>query len=162
MEEKYKNIIKEQVSETVKKIVSFMDIECQIDLKEEVDDKGKKALMISLYTPDNARFLIGKDGQNLKSLELILRAMFLKKTIDTDNIVLDVNDYKKLRADYVVELAREAIAKVRSTQKAEVLSPMSSYERRVVHMEIASCPDIVTESIGIEPNRRIVIKLYTT
>ena len=41
---------------------------------------------------------------------------------------------------------RQAVARVRSTKKAQALSPMTSYERRVVHMELASMPDIVTES----------------
>lgn len=153
--------IKEQLKETIARMVAFMDLECQVEVKEEVDDRNNKAMLISIYTPENAKFLIGKDGQNLKSLEHTLRAMFLRKVGDAgSNIVVDVNDYKKLRASYVVNLAREAVTRVRSTQKAEALLPMSAYERRIVHMELASCPDIATESIGAEPQRRIVIKPY--
>ncbi|OGN00061.1 MAG: hypothetical protein A2817_00550 [Candidatus Yanofskybacteria bacterium RIFCSPHIGHO2_01_FULL_39_8b] len=152
--------IKEQLKETIVKMVGFMDLECQIDTREETDDKGVKVLAVSVYTPENARFLIGKNGQNLDSLEHIVRTVFLKKIPEFNNIVVDVNDYKRSRADYVIDLARQAVARVRSTQKAEALGPMSGYERRIVHMELASCPDIATESIGNEPNRRIVIKLY--
>ena len=71
-----------------------------------------------------------------------------------------LNDYKKSKAQYAIELARAALARVRNSQKAEALIPMSAYERRVVHMELASCPDIITESIGEEPQRRIVIKPF--
>lgn len=141
-------------------MAEFMDLECQIEVKDETDDKGSKAFLVSVYTPDNARFLIGKNGQNLKSIEHVLRAMFLKKTEGAYNITVDVNDYKKSRTNYVVEMARQVVTRVRSTQKAESLFPMSGYERRIVHMELASCPDIATESIGAEPNRRIVIKPY--
>ena len=152
--------IKEQVKDAIRRMAGFMDLECDIDAKEEVDDKGIKALAISIYTPNNARFLIGKDGQNLKSFEQVLRAMFLRKMPELNNIVVDVNDYKRSRTDYLIELARQTVTRVRSTQKAEALSPMSGYERRVVHMELAAYPDIATESIGAEPNRRIVIKPY--
>ena len=54
--------------------------------------------------------------------------------------------------------ARAAVAKVRNTRRAEALAPMSPYERRVVHMELASYSDVITESIGQEPQRRIVVK----
>lgn len=152
--------IKEQLIEAIQKMAEFMGLECQVEIKDEVDDKGSKAFLVSIYTPDNARFLIGKNGQNLKSIEHVLRAMFLKKMEGSYNITVDVNDYKKSRSDYVVEAARQIVTRVRSTQKAESMFPMSGYERRIVHMELASCPDIATESIGAEPNRRIVIKPY--
>ena len=154
------NNLKEQITETIHKMAGFMEMECQVDVKEEVDDKNNRALLVSVYTPENARFLIGKDGQNLKSLEHIIRAMFIKKMEGLSNIVVDVNDYKKSRSSYVIDIARQAVMRVRSTQKAEALLPMSSYERRIVHMELASYPDIATESIGSDPQRRIVIKLY--
>ena len=154
------NSTKSEIIDAVKRMAEFINIECQVELKEEVDDQNKKALLVSLYTPENARFLIGKNGQNLKSLEQVLRAMFLKKLADFNNIVADVNDYRKSRAMYVIDLAREVVTRVRSTQKAETLLPMSAYERRIVHMELALCPDVATESIGLEPNRRIVIKPY--
>ena len=148
-----------EVAQAVKQIVAFMDLECQVETKEELDKDGK-SLLVSLYTPENVRFLIGKDGQNLRAFEQIIRAMFLKVGSGFKNIVLDVNDYRRSRASYVLDVARQAVTRVRNTQKAEALLPMSSYERRVVHMELASCPDISTESIGNDPQRRIVIKPY--
>jgi len=154
------NKIKEELIETIKKMVSFMNLECQIELKEEIDNRNSKVLLVSIFTPENARFLIGKNGQNLKSSEQVLKAMFLRKMPEFNNLVLDVNDYKKSKKVYVIDLARQAVTRVRSTQKAEALFPMSSYERRIVHMELASCSDIATESIGTEPNRRIVVKPY--
>jgi len=58
----------------------------------------------------------------------------------------------------VVEKALEVAHRVRISKKAEALVPMSSYERRLVHVELASYADLETESIGEEPKRRIVIK----
>ncbi len=149
---------KERISATVKKIVGFMNLDCQVEIHEESGPEAK-AILVSVYTPDNARFIIGKNGQNLKAFEHLIRAMLLKND-NSQNIIVDINDYKKSRASFVVDAAKQAVSRVRNTQKAEVLTPMSAYERRIVHMELASYPDVATESIGDEPQRRIVIKPY--
>lgn len=149
---------KEKITAMIKKIVGFMNLDCQVELREE-NNSESKTMLVSVYTPDNVRFIIGKNGQNLKAFEHLVRAM-LSKTKDNQNVVVDINDYKKSRASFVVDAAKQAVSRVRNTQKAEVLTPMSAYERRIVHMELASYPDVATESIGDEPQRRIVIKPY--
>ena len=165
---------KEKITAMVKKIVGFMNLDCQVEIREESGLESKTTL-VSVYTSDNVRFIIGKNGQNLKALEHLVRAMLLKnndraksegvlrsegRMYDSQNIVVDINDYKKSRASFVVDAAKQAVSRVRNTQKAEVLMPMSAYERRIVHMELAAYPDVATESIGDEPLRRIVIKPY--
>ena len=142
----------------VKKIVGFMNLDCQVEIREESGSESKTTV-VSMYTPDNVRFIIGKNGQNLKAFEHLIRAVLVKNS-ESQNIVVDINDYKKARTSFVVDVAKQAVSRVRNTQKAEVLAPMSAYERRIVHMELASYPDVATESIGDEPQRRIVIKPY--
>ena len=149
---------KEKITEMIKKIIGFMNLDCQVEIRKEIGLESK-ATIISVYTPDNVRFIIGKNGQNLKALEHLVRAV-VSKNSDNQNIVVDINDYKKSRASFVVDTAKQAVSRVRNTQKAEVLTPMSAYERRIVHMELASYPDVVTESVGDEPQRSIVIKPY--
>lgn len=149
---------KDKITETIKKMVGFMNLDCQVEIREESSPESK-AMLVSVYTPDNVRFIIGKNGQNLKAFEHLVRAVLLKNN-DSQNIIVDINDYKKSRASFVVDAAKQAVSRVRNTQKAEVLIPMSAYERRIVHMELASYPDVATESIGDEPQRRIVIKPY--
>ena len=151
---------KDIVAATVKKMVGFMNIECQIEAREEpADSHGEGAVVVSVQTLDDSRFLIGKNGQNLQALEHVLRAMLVKDSKE-GTIILDVNDYKKPRATYLIDVAKQTVARVRSTQKAEALFPMSAYERRIVHMELAACPDIATESVGSDPQRRVIIKPY--
>lgn len=145
----------------INKIVSPMGVVCDVSVREETAG-GKEVIVASIDAPEDARFLIGKNGQNLQALEHIVRSMFFKAgTHDQPPaLFVDVNDYRKSRATQVSTMAHEAVARVRNTQKAEVLLPMSPYERRVVHMELASFSDIATESIGQEPQRRIVVKPY--
>lgn len=174
MTELNKKLDKDEILNTVKKMVGFMNIDCQIEMKEESSGNyGDEAIIVSIQTLDNARFLIGKNGQNLKAFEHVLRVMLIKpdhlflsesfnnKTVkEGTTIILDVNDYRKSRASYLVDVAKQAVARVRNTQKAEALFPMSAYERRIVHMELTAYPDIATESIGSDPHRRVIVKLY--
>jgi spoIIIJ-associated protein len=154
MEEK-----KNKIKETIKKLAEYMNVSCEVEIKEEVNDKNT-VLLVSVYTPENARFLIGKNGQNIKALEHLLRAMLIKEKDILFNLTLDINDYKRSKTAQLIEVAKLAVGRVRNTQRAEALEPMSPYERRIVHMELASFPDITTESIGEEPYRRIVVKPY--
>lgn len=148
------------VVDTIKKMVDFINSDCLVEVREEETDKqGVGAMVVSIQTPANAKFLIGRNGQNLKALEHVLRAMLTKDDRER-TIILDVNDYRKSRAVYLTDVAKQAVARVRNTKKAEALFPMSAYERRIVHMELAACPDVATESIGTEPQRRIVIKPF--
>jgi spoIIIJ-associated protein len=56
-------------------------------------------------------------------------------------------------------LARQVAERVRETHQTLVLKPMSSSDRRIIHSALAQTPDLATESIGEDPERRIVIKL---
>jgi len=144
------------ITSVIQRVAEAMNIPCRVELTEE-SRNGKDIITAALYAPDHAHLLIGKNGQNLQALEHVLRAATLKDNSSTA-IMVDVNDYKKAKASQILEIARNAVAKVRDTRRAEALAPMSPYERRVVHMELASYSDIVTESIGQEPQRRIVVK----
>lgn len=143
----------------VRKLTGHMNLDCQVTVSRQTEPQ--EGLLVSIFTPENARFLIGKNGQNLRALEQVVRLMVLKLTGQPANVSLDVNDYRKEKALQVIQVARDAVSRVRNTRRAEALEPMTAYERRVVHMELAAYTDIVTESIGEEPQRRVVIKPFS-
>ena len=55
------------------------------------------------------------------------------------------------------EIAKRASERVVETGKMLQLEPMSALERRWIHIALRDNPDVVTQSIGEEPNRRIVV-----
>lgn len=150
----------DQIQAEVKTITDFMRLSCHTEIREE-GFADSTTVIVAVYTPESAQFLIGYDGQNLRAFEQLLRIICMKKFNLPYSVVLDVNDYRKSRAVQTIQAARLAMARVRLNQRAEALIPMSSYERRIVHMELAAYPDITTESIGEDPQRRVVIKLVT-
>ena len=104
---------KDRIIETVKKIGDFMNMECQVEVKEETfqgglgqvpqqgseqADSNRNVVAVSIYVPENARFLIGKNGENLKALEHILRAMLLRNDKEIASLSVDVNDYRKAKS----------------------------------------------------------------
>ena len=106
--------------------------------------------------------LIGKNGQNLEAFERLVRLLAssqIEPNPENDlHFIIDINDYRKSRTDYLIDIAKDVAQRVIQTQRAEALSPMSSYERRLVHTELASYKEIQTESVGQEPRRRIIVK----
>ncbi len=83
--------------------------------------------------------------------------MVAKKN-QAEAIFLDVNNYRHDRERLIAELARAAAKKASSTKTEVSLPAMNSYERRLVHMELAVHPEVKTESAGEGKERYVVIK----
>lgn len=71
---------------------------------------------------------------------------------------LDINNYRRERERLIIELAKAAAHKAVLNKEEVSLPAMNAYERRLVHLEIASRPDLKTESLGEGKNRRVIIK----
>ena len=70
----------------------------------------------------------------------------------------DINNYRRERENIIIELARAAARKAVATKEEISLPAMNSYERRIIHVELASRPDVATESAGAGHDRYVVIK----
>lgn len=108
----------------------------------------------------STNILIGEYGGNLAALEHILKKIMKKKYGEVEKFTLDINDYRLKRLEELKQDVKSAAREVRLHLKNVPLRPMSSFERRIVHLLLAEYPDITTESIGQEPKRRVVIKPY--
>lgn len=104
--------------------------------------------------------LIGEHGNNLNALEYVLKRLLQKKHGEEIKFTLDINDYRMKRLEDLKQDVKAAAKEVRIHKKEVPLRPMSSFERRIVHLLLAEYPDITTESIGRDPDRRVVIKPY--
>ena len=153
--------LKNQIIEVAQDLLKRVGFEADIRMVDDGFSSNSFPVLL-VESEKDLSMLIGKNGQNLNAFEHLVRLMVFHKNISQElkelNFVVDINDYRKSRARYILDLARSAASRVASSQKAEALVPMSSYERRLVHTELASNRDIQTESIGEEPRRRIVIK----
>lgn len=156
-------IIKNKIINATKEVLERAGFEAKVRFIDADEPGSGKFSIVSIESDGDMGMLIGKNGQNLNALEHMIRLMSMKLISavgkeDIPGFIVDVNDYRKSRSNFLISLARETAKRVSQNQKAEALLPMSSYERRVVHMELASFKEVQTESIGEEPKRRIVIK----
>lgn len=149
----------EMLKNVAQEVLGRLGYEAVVDIFSNEKDPNLK--VVAINSTGNLSALIGKNGQNIKALEHVIRMLYFKKIPPGEKpavFAVDLNDYRKLRGQQVLETAVEAANRVRISKKAEALLPMSSYERRLIHVELASYHDIETESIGEEPTRRVVIR----
>jgi spoIIIJ-associated protein len=106
---------------------------------------------------DDLGALIGRGGENLVALQQVVSAITSKRAGRTVHVPVDVEGYRRRREDQLREVAQRVAERVRATGQAVTLEPMLAYERRVVHLAVQGTPGLRTESVGIEPNRRVVI-----
>ncbi|MFM2104974.1 MAG: hypothetical protein RL338_6 [Chloroflexota bacterium] len=101
--------------------------------------------------------LIGRKGERLSALQHIVNLILSKRLGEWTRVLVDVEDYRGRRERQLREIAERAAARVVETGSILQLEPMPALERRWVHIALRDNPDVVTQSIGEEPNRRIVI-----
>ncbi|MEX2501693.1 MAG: R3H domain-containing nucleic acid-binding protein [Trueperaceae bacterium] len=101
--------------------------------------------------------LIGKNGRTLAALEQIVNAVVNRPGDETVRVNVDVGGYKRRRDDRLRQEAQRVADQVRKQGEPVELEPMSAGERRVIHMAVASDPDVVSESLGEGRDRRVVL-----
>ena len=101
--------------------------------------------------------LIGRKGERLSALQHLVNLMLSKEMGTWTRVLVDVEDYRGRRERQLRELADRAAARVVETGKMLQLEPMSALERRWIHLSLRDHPGVATQSIGEEPNRRVVL-----
>jgi spoIIIJ-associated protein len=101
--------------------------------------------------------LIGRKGERLSALQHLVNLMLSKEIGAWTRVLVDVEDYRGRRERQLRELAERAAARVVETGKMLQLEPMPALERRWIHLTLRDHTGVATQSIGEEPNRRVVL-----
>ena len=139
----------EQIQEKIKTILELMGLR---NARITLDESYRK---ISIFIDDE--FIQSQVERILPALDHVCNLLLRKDNLPS--YVVDLNLYRKERERLITELARAAAHKAAVRKESVELPPMNAYERRIVHMELADKPDLVTESIGDSKDRRVVVKL---
>ena len=145
--------------ELIKKVIQdiFTHTNCTISKYEVSLENGMLWCMVD--TPDS-RFMIGRDGETLRSLNHLVRKIIEKSSgkEEISNVFIDINGYQKKRFDSLKNIAHMMAERARYFKSNIEVDPMPANERRIIHMFLEGIPDIKTESEGYGPSRRVVIK----
>ncbi|GAA3238597.1 protein jag [Dactylosporangium siamense] len=102
--------------------------------------------------------LVGQRGATLEALQELSRLAVFRQTGSPSRLLLDVGGYRALRRKELGAIAKNAAEKVKEYGEAVRLEPMSAFERKCVHDVINALPGVESESEGVEPARRIVVR----
>lgn len=130
----------------------------RLSVTEVKEREGR--VFVSVFI-NNPRDLIGERGTVLRSFQHLVRLTVANKLAFSPRIDIDVNNYKKKRAEFLADFARHIGERVRAEKKKVELEPMSAFDRRVVHSTLAEYTDIMTTSRGEEPRRYIIVGPYS-
>ncbi|MDQ7030568.1 MAG: RNA-binding cell elongation regulator Jag/EloR [Ardenticatenia bacterium] len=123
----------------------------------EPETPNEEATLVLDIVGDDLGLLIGRRGSTLREIQFLMRLMVGRRLGQRVNLVVDVEGYKRRRAETLRALALEKAEQVRRTGRPVYLRPMQAYERRIVHLALRNEPGVITRSTGEEPRRRVGI-----
>jgi len=119
-------------------------------------DWEKPEVLVEFAGPD-ASLLLERGGELLRSLELLAMEMLRLPGNEHEKISFDCMGHRKTRLEELRMSARVAADKVRQTGSPYTFAPMSSRERRILHLALREEHDLVTESDGEGLRRSVVL-----
>lgn len=108
---------------------------------------------------ENLGLLIGRRGETLAALQLLVSLIVGHRTKHRMRIIVDAENYRERREENLRSLALRVAQQVRNYRRSIALEAMPPHERRIVHIALADSKDISTESMGEGEARRVVISL---
>ena len=106
---------------------------------------------------EDSGLLIGRRGETLRSLQFLVKFIVSRRLAARANLMVDVEGYQEKRYQTLVNLAQRVAQRVVSSGSSISLEPMPPDERRIVHITLADHPSVTTESIGVGPDRQVVV-----
>lgn len=143
--------------ETIKRITKEFFLKTTFDVDIDFLSQKESIIQINLKT-EEPKILIGEKGQTLGEIQRLLKVILRRKINQDFYIDLDINGYKKKKIEYLKEVAKLVADEVALMKEEKILPSMPAHERRIIHMELSGREDIVTDSTGKEPERKIIIK----
>ena len=141
------------VSEILDYFLATMGVVAETYVRDELEDGS----LVFEIEGEDAGLLIGRRGETLQALQFLVRMVVNRQLGRKAYILIDVEDYRKRRADMLRRLARRTAGRVATSGRSVALDPMSPGERRIVHMSLANHPRVRTESEGEGNQRRVVL-----
>jgi spoIIIJ-associated protein len=151
MDEKIKAIIKKTIEELLEKM-GFSGTVTVLESGEA------DSVTCDITTEVDSNFLIGQHGVNLQALQHLARLIVRKHIPKKIRFTLDINNYRQQKNQSIIEQAKLAASEALSQGRSVFMDPMTTYERRIVHLELSTNSQVSTESVGEGESRKIVVK----
>jgi spoIIIJ-associated protein len=133
-------------SQILDTMLGYLGFAVQIDQIE-----GPDGLTLQIHTDDSQQ-LIGKRGSTMEDIQYLVNRILQRHIPEAPRIRVDIEFYRSMHEDKLVDHAKELGDKVRAFGKSEMLQPMNSYYRRLIHNVFVDDPEVM--SVSLDPNLR--------
>ena len=142
----------EIAADYIEGLLDILDYDGDID---EVVQNGRPMVEV---VGDRLNSLVGTRGATLEALQELSRLVVFRQTGSPSRLLLDVGGFRADRRRELVAVAKNAAEKVKQHGESVRLEPMSAFERKCVHDVINAMIGVESESEGVEPSRRIIVR----
>lgn len=136
----------------LEQLLDVLDFDGDIDL----DVEGDRAV-VSIDGGDDLAKLVGRKGEVLDALQELTRLAVQQSTGVRSRLMLDVAGWRAKRRTDLTALGDKVAKRVLESGESEELTPMTPFERKIVHDAVAAVDGVHSESAGVEPSRRVVV-----
>jgi spoIIIJ-associated protein len=146
-----------QTEQVISELLHKMKVTAQVSAHfKEMDEEGRQPIYVDIRGSDLG-ILIGRKAEILNALQYIVNLILSKKQERWVQVIIDVEGYRSRRERQIRLMASRMAEQAIKTGKRQVLEPMPAAERRLVHLELRNYPDVITQSIGEDPGRKVTI-----
>ncbi len=136
-------------------IEGLLDI---LDVDGDIDELVQNGRPMVEVVGGRLNSLVGSRGATLEALQELSRLAVYRQIGEPSRLLLDVGGFRAARRKELVAVAKNAVEKVKKYGEAVRLEPMSAFERKCVHDVVNATAGVESESEGVEPSRRIVVR----
>ena len=141
----------------VSKLIHYLGMKAQVSAHYDESSTDDRRIIQVDVRGDDLSALIGRQAETLNAFQYVASLIVGKETQKWVQLVVDVEGYRSRREKQVRQIALRMVDQVIKTGRKATLEPMTSSERRAIHIELRGHPAVTTESTGEEPHRKVVI-----
>jgi spoIIIJ-associated protein len=142
---------------TVSKLIHMMGLEAQVSADYGDNDREDRRFIRVDVRGNDLSVLIGRRSETLNAFQYVASLMIGKAAQQFVHLLVDVEGYRARREKQLTQMAERMADQVAKNGRKQMLEPMPSAERRLVHIALRGHPAVYTESTGDEPYRKVVI-----
>ena len=142
----------DDVRTMVEGIVDAMGLAVDVELTD-LEDGSLRVEIVG----EESEVLLRRKGEGLDALQHLVNTAYRRDLGGNQRIVVDAQGFRRGKDQELQQMARFLMEKVKSTGVPQEMGPLNSYARRVVHLEVASDPELASESQGDGQVKRVTI-----
>lgn len=147
-------------NEVVSNLLEKMKVRAKVSARYRQTENANDEQVVMVNVEGNdLSILIGRRSETLNALQYISSLIVCKQLDRWIPLMIDVQGYRARRERQLRQIAQRMAEQAIHTGRRQVLEPMPANERRLIHLELRDHPEVETESVGDEPNRKVTISL---